>query len=176
PPTPLATVARTGYGVGGVGAPAVHLAHRRLGMGATSFYLRTGVPVVTSLFGVLAACGRRKKGGCADDGAAAGGFVGLFGMAALDAAVFAWDERPREPFERTEWYGWQTLAVDAAGLALGLGYAAKKPETKSGEPLHPATATFVPLYTIGLFGGPIVHFAHGRVGIGFLSLGIRGIV
>ncbi|MFO7177428.1 MAG: hypothetical protein DIU78_001900 [Pseudomonadota bacterium] len=176
PPTPLGTVSFAWYGLGAVGAPAVHYAHRRLGTGATTFGLRATVPVLTSLFGVVASCGRGRKGGtCADDGAAAGALTGLVGVAALDAAVFGWERYSQEPSTRT-WYGWQTLIVDGAGLALGLGYAADEPKTKNGELLHPATATFVPLYTIGLFGGPIVHFVHGRVGIGFLSFGVRGLV
>jgi hypothetical protein len=58
------------------------------------------------------------------------------------------------PVTRTEtrWYGWQTLAVD--GGSLGLGLAA----SSAGQGGLGAVATL----TGYVFGGPIVHAAHGR--------------
>ncbi len=52
------------------------------------------------------------------------------------------------------WYGWQTLLTDGAAILT------------IGE---------VPALSIGtyLLGGPVVHWAHGNVEKGFLSLGIR---
>jgi hypothetical protein len=55
---------------------------------------------------------------------------------------------------RSRWYGWQTLIVDGSALAV----AFVRPE------LTPA---------VYVFGGPIVHAAHGRWGTGLLSLGLR---
>jgi hypothetical protein len=51
-----------------------------------------------------------------------------------------------------EWYGWQTLVVDGVGIV-----------------------TLPVLVGVGVYlvGPPIVHWAHGRVGLGFADLGIR---
>src|SRR5262245_14666089 len=65
------------------------------------------------------------------------------------------------------WYGWQTLIVGgisgaAAVVAIGLG------EDGSGVVLG------APVGLGGfVFGGPIVHWAHGRVGRGFAVLGMN---
>jgi len=75
-------------------------------------------------------------------------------------------EPGEEPGEETreEWYGWQTLTV--AGASLGVG-------TMPAVPLgvHPFT------WPLGLggcvFGGPIVHWKHGRIGRGFAVLGMN---
>lgn len=60
-----------------------------------------------------------------------------------------------------QWYGWQTLLVDLAGLAVGL---IELGGNSDGSPL------FGGVYFLG---GPIVHFAHGHVGRGFGSLVLR---
>ncbi|HVK64704.1 MAG TPA: hypothetical protein VM694_09525, partial [Polyangium sp.] len=61
-------------------------------------------------------------------------------------------EGPREV-----WYGWQTLTI--AGASLGLGTV---PAVFFG--VHPYVW---PLSLSGMvFGGPIVHWKHGRVGRG----------
>jgi hypothetical protein len=65
------------------------------------------------------------------------------------------EEAPRE------WYGYQTLVVDLAGIGMGVGAAG------GGYPLAIAgLATYV-------VGGPIVHAAHGHGGKVGLDLGIR---
>jgi len=65
------------------------------------------------------------------------------------------EEAPRE------WYGYQTLLVDVAGIGMGVGAAG------GGYPLAIAgLATYV-------VGGPIVHAAHGHGGKVGLDLGIR---
>jgi hypothetical protein len=68
------------------------------------------------------------------------------------------DERPKPG----QWYGYQTLAVDAASLAL----AAMSVRTGSGALGLASLGTYV-------IGPPIVHFAHGHVGKGFADLGLR---
>jgi hypothetical protein len=69
---------------------------------------------------------------------------------------------PREPHVEEHWYGWQTLIVDAASV---------------GFVIAATVADSEPLFWVGmggyLFGAPIVHFAHARVGIGFADMGVR---
>lgn len=64
------------------------------------------------------------------------------------------------------WYGWQTLVADGAGvtMALGLGIPALTAEQTG--------LLFVAPVGVAL-GPPIVHWAHGQLGAGFLSLGMR---
>jgi hypothetical protein len=69
---------------------------------------------------------------------------------------------PQPRLTKEHWYGGQTLAADGAALALvvaGIGLQS------GGLTLFGATAY--------LGGGPIVHWAHGHVGMGFADLGIR---
>lgn len=62
------------------------------------------------------------------------------------------------------WYGWQTLIADGASLiVVPLGAAA------AGSP-EVAAGAFIGGY---LLAAPIIHFAHGRPGIGAASLGLR---
>jgi hypothetical protein len=69
---------------------------------------------------------------------------------------------PREPHLEDHWYGWQTLIVDAASVGFVIAGAVADSEA---------------LFWVGMggyvFGGPIVHFAHARVGIGFADMGVR---
>jgi hypothetical protein len=69
------------------------------------------------------------------------------------------------------WYGAQTLIVDAAveGLlvtATVLNFASQDTQRGVGVPLLAGTAIY-------LFGAPIVHAAHGRVGMSFASVAVR---
>lgn len=63
---------------------------------------------------------------------------------------------------RRVWYGWHTLVVDAASIAVSAIGIATANETA---------------YWIGgglqIIGAPIVHWTHGRVGTGFADLGLR---
>ncbi|MDB4942226.1 MAG: hypothetical protein JWP97_1760 [Labilithrix sp.] len=62
----------------------------------------------------------------------------------------------------TRWYGWQTLVVDGATLLIGGAAAGGSDQLGAG------------IIVGGYFlGGPIVHWAHGNVGMGFADLGIR---
>lgn len=70
------------------------------------------------------------------------------------------DDAPRAA-PGTLWYGWQMLIIDTAGLALVLG-------AFSGEEALLWTGAGVQLV-----GGPVVHWAHGQLGRGFASLGLR---
>jgi hypothetical protein len=66
------------------------------------------------------------------------------------------------PQRRTVWYGWQTLLLDAPAFPTALVAGAT-------ESVHLA------LLALGWYvlAPPFVHFAHGRVGTGFGSLGVR---
>ena len=76
------------------------------------------------------------------------------------------DEPAAAGSNATRWYGWQTLAVDGALLTIGL------------LPLRPSDSSANTAFALGWYGGyalgaPIVHWAHGHVGKGFGSLGMR---
>jgi hypothetical protein len=73
------------------------------------------------------------------------------GAARADPAPVA----PLPAATERQWYGWQTLAADGAALVFGT----------QGQ-VEAGLATFV-------FGAPVVHWAHGRVGAGFGSLALR---
>ncbi|HEU4407671.1 MAG TPA: hypothetical protein VFS43_20570 [Polyangiaceae bacterium] len=68
---------------------------------------------------------------------------------------------PPAPAER-RWYGWQTLAADGASIAL---IAVGSSSDASGLAV---------VGSLGLFlASPSVHWAHGHLGKGFASLGLR---
>jgi hypothetical protein len=69
----------------------------------------------------------------------------------------------------TSWYGWQTLTSDGSAIALGaLAYGADKAGGTSITNVFwtASVATF-------FVGAPVIHWAHGHVGKGFGSLGLR---
>jgi hypothetical protein len=63
------------------------------------------------------------------------------------------------------WYGWQTLAVDAA--SIGTAFAGYGANDFTGNPVS----------TVGILGyilgAPIVHWIHGHAGKGVIDLGLR---
>lgn len=74
--------------------------------------------------------------------------------------------------DETRWYGWQTLAVDAASVVVAA--AAAHVDTES-----PSTRPFVTAGLVGgvggfLVGAPIVHLAHGEYRHAGASLGLHG--
>jgi hypothetical protein len=60
------------------------------------------------------------------------------------------------------WYGWQTLLADAGTLTLAIVAA-----SSANAPLG------VVSYGSYIFSPPIIHWVHGKTGIGFASLGMR---
>jgi hypothetical protein len=66
--------------------------------------------------------------------------------------------------QRKVWYGWQTLLADGAALGFTMGVAIGASE---------APVALVGGTTLYAVGGPTVHFAHGNVGKGFVSFGLR---
>lgn len=60
------------------------------------------------------------------------------------------------------WYGWQTLLADIGGISLSaVGFATGSDALYWGGG------------AVQLIGGPIAHWSHGRVGTGFVDLGLR---
>jgi hypothetical protein len=74
-----------------------------------------------------------------------------------------WAARPEPP--KRVWYGGQTLAVDGVA-ALMIGIGALSIEKTGGSLLALGVMTYA-------FGAPIVHWAHGHIGRGFGSHGLR---
>lgn len=73
-----------------------------------------------------------------------------------------WASRHQTPRSQEVWYGYQTLLVDglfAGVLLIGVG-------TQTDEMVTTGGLGYV-------FGGPVVHWAHGEVGRGFGSFGFR---
>lgn len=66
------------------------------------------------------------------------------------------------PKYRHHWYGWQTLTFD--GVAIGGGIGLGELGVKDPELFWLGTYALAP---------PVVHLAHGRVGIAFADLGLR---
>jgi hypothetical protein len=84
------------------------------------------------------------------------------------SGVAAANDVSEEPASESRWYGWQIMIADAvaAGLIVqSIGSPANVSETRQN-------LGGVGFGTYAL-GGPIVHWAHGRVGTGFGSLGLR---
>src|SRR5688572_7414027 len=70
------------------------------------------------------------------------------------------EEKPR----KSRWYGWQTLATDGAALTAILLSASA--DQDGGALVGLGLAAYA-------LGGPIVHMAHDRAGVGVGSLGMR---
>jgi hypothetical protein len=107
-PTSLAWVGTTMYGVGALGAPAVHYAQGRYALGAADFALRVLMPPVTGLVGAAGVClARDLNSGCADEGLAVGSLLGVVLAMGADAALLAWD-RGYDDTSGDSWYGWES--------------------------------------------------------------------
>jgi hypothetical protein len=66
-----------------------------------------------------------------------------------------------------EWYGYYNLSADTAAFGA-LAYGLSRPyDNDAGEGL-----AWTSLFIYGA-GGPIIHWAHGNVGTGFASMGMR---
>lgn len=176
-PSDRGLIGATWYGLGAVAAPAVHYAHGNAGVGAGSLSLRVLVPPAAGFFGFLGTCMGRGdiEHDCVVDGYTGGSLVGLGGVAAIDAALLAWDRERPEPGPTRSWYGWQLLVVDTAAITTGIVLGARKPTNDAGERIEPVVAPWAMGYLVGLVAGPVVHFAHGNWGTGFISLGARAL-
>ncbi|MBX5480461.1 MAG: hypothetical protein IRZ16_01235 [Myxococcaceae bacterium] len=149
--------------VGLIGAPAVHMAHRRGTWGMASLGTRLFLPPISSLFGALSACvasGSFERA-CTESGMTGGFLAGALGASALDAFVYA---NPND-FERRRperWYGWQILSVDAIGALFGASvYANAVARGSVMDPRFGPEVFFAAgMYAVGAIGAPIVHLFH----------------
>jgi hypothetical protein len=82
------------------GPGIVHFVHRNPGRGFASFGVRLGMPLAGAVLGasLFSNCDGYR---CQDEGAAAGLLLGMAGAIALDAAVFAYDDRKPRAASRT---------------------------------------------------------------------------
>ena len=171
----LALVSSTMYGAGALSGPSIHWAHGRTSAGFSSLFWRLAAPPLASVVGLSANClgsafaNDEFADGCARDGAIGGFFVAQLGVVAVDALVIAQPDSA-ERHQRGGWYGWQSLAVDAVGLGMGLYFAANlNPPDDIGRPLAMAIG---PLAT-GAWISPIVHAFHGEWLMALADIGIR---
>ncbi len=174
PPSLAAYLAVSTYAVGAIGAPAVHWANGRTGIGFGDLGIRLTAAPLAGIGGIAALClSRDLKSPCAQDGMIGGMLVGEAIVAVVDAAVLARDGKaPAKPAET--WYGWQTLAVDGVLLGVGAGLATKPRTTKPGAYAYSdVAATAAGWYAFSWLAAPIVHFAHGKVLRGFGDAGLR---
>ena len=84
---------------------------------------------------------------------------------AASAPVAVKPPAPGEPYR--EWYGWQPMILD--GVALGSIAAS----VSVGLDKEHMLAVVIPAALLYDFGGPTVHWLHGRKRIAWASLGLR---
>jgi hypothetical protein len=184
PPNRLQTFAASWWMLAAVATPAVHFAHRRR-MGWASLGVRLGAPLLIGGAGALAYCmttienpnGSSQFGdGCEDRGLPAGLIAGTALAAGFDAYLLS-RAHPGDTWEDELWYGWQTLAVDAAGVGLGL-YAISRDavDSDTGEPNSDTLNLALSMYLVGMIGAPWVHVARGEPLRALGDFGLRAFV
>jgi hypothetical protein len=83
------------FGAYALGGPVVHLVHGNPGRAFASLGMRVGGPILLAFAGVAAEnCGNQGGDFCGLGGALLGVTAGVITAVAVDAAVFAYDERP----------------------------------------------------------------------------------
>lgn len=181
PPNRAETFAGWWWMLSSAGTPAVHFAHHNPA-GWASLGMRMFVPPLTSAIGALSTCmanieddGSGFEDDCEDNGLTGGMIIGTAGVAMFDTFLLA-RTRYTEPDAPQRWYGWQTLIVDAGGLAIGawIGASEREPNEDGEIPSH-TIGVGAGMYTVGFLGAPFVHVAHGR---GLRALGdfaLRGL-
>lgn len=113
---PFAVVGLLGYELG---PGIVHFVHRNPGRGFASFGVRLAMPLTGAFLGasVSSNCDGYQ---CESDGAAAGLLLGMAGAIAIDAAVFAYDDRrPRATRARPRLMPLASLVPGRAWVGLG---------------------------------------------------------
>jgi hypothetical protein len=96
----------------------VHFVHRNPGRGFASFGLRLGMPLAAAFLGASLASGCNTNL-CESNGAGVGVLLGMGGAIAIDAAVFAYDDRKRSSSRRLELL--PVLSVTRQQAWIGLG-------------------------------------------------------
>jgi hypothetical protein len=171
-PSPAAVAGATLTGLGSISGPAFHLARRHRSQALGSLGARLLVPPTTAVLAILPTCLLRSDVGaeCARLGLTTGFLAGAVGVSLWDAFVLA----RNAPLQESEaWYGWQTLALDAAGFGLGLSLAQRATLTPDTSRIPEAPlALALGMYAVGL-AAPVVHLFHGRWLTALADLGLR---
>jgi hypothetical protein len=93
--SPSSALAWGALGAYALGAPVMHFVHENPGRGLASFGMRVGAPIVLGFTGALLEnCGGGGGDFCGLGGALIGTSLGIIGAVAVDAAVFAYDDKP----------------------------------------------------------------------------------
>lgn len=107
--SPSSALAWGALGAYALGAPVMHFVHENPGRGFASFGMRVGGPILLGVTGaMLENCGGGGGDFCGLGGALIGTSLGIIGAVAVDAAVFAYDDKPENE-------------VALRGLRIGLG-------------------------------------------------------
>jgi hypothetical protein len=107
--SPSSALAWGALGAYALGAPVMHFVHENPGRGLASFGMRVGGPILLGFTGaMLENCGGGGGDFCGLGGALIGTSLGIIGAVAVDAAVFAYDDKPENE-------------VALRGLRIGLG-------------------------------------------------------
>ncbi len=176
----LGYVAATWQLGGMLTAPSIHFAHGNVARGFASFGMRAVLPFVA--LPSLLHCSPDYRDICMQRTAQWVSLGALFAVSAMDGAFFARNDRSTRQETQGDWYGWQGLILDGAGLSIGLSVAianahrdsqASGANARASRPASFAENMTIPLWALGVVGGPIIHWSHGRLGIGFASLGMR---
>jgi hypothetical protein len=165
-------------GAGVVAGPTVHWAHGRVWPGLVSVAGWAIVPPISGVGGIFFDClASDIDTACAREGDRVGTFVGASGMLLVDALLLPniGADATQRPSGVAEGYGWQILAVDAAGLALGVAIGATSMEA-SGDPIDAAAGVGIGMYTVGFFVPPIVHALHRNWSSAAIDVGVRWLV
>jgi hypothetical protein len=98
--SPTNTLAYAALGTYLLGAPIVHFAHKRVGMGFADFGIRAGAPIVLGILGGFAGALLSSQLSGVVEGAGAGLVTGVLTASTLDAALFA-QEAPARSADST---------------------------------------------------------------------------
>jgi|GEM_PF-4864154 len=163
--------------VGGLGAPAVHLANGNVSSAGVSAQMRIVYAPMTAYLIGFGYCLPRSLKNCWTDGLTLGNGITLGAASVIDALVLAKRFVPRDaptapPPPRGTWYGWQLASADAIALGTSLAVGSRVNfETKDG-------ATYTRTFNIGMTyallsipASPIIHLVHRHPERAALSLG-----
>lgn len=156
---------------GMLAAPAIHFLHGNVSRGLVSMAMRIGMPwpFLVGLYG----CRYEYSSECMQKTSQWISLASLVTISALDGAFLARTNSQSNRDLQREWYGWQGLIVDGAALGVGLSVAIASADRQDQSSTSFAKNVFLPVWAIGVIGGPVVHWSHGRVGVGLASLALR---
>lgn len=167
----------TTLGIGLLAGPTIHWAYGHGIHGGLSAGLRALLPLLTGSFALIGLCMPNTAAeDCARKGMAYGTAVGTIVAAGADALLIT-SLSQKSVDDPTQWYGWQTLLVDASGAGFGLFMFANANEhgvSDDGLITFPMTQ-WLGIWLIGTLGAPIVHMVNGEWVSGGVSLVLRAL-